>query len=422
MPPDGARTRPVRAFGVLLLGAVLGSTAYLLVITVTPVLADRFLSGSPWLGLPNAALIVGVSFGAPLLSRLIPGTGRVRALALGFLVAALAAAFASAASSGSSFLPFVLCCLLLGAGHAAYHLIRYSAALLVPARSRGRAVGLVVWASVVASFLAPALFSGIEWIAAAWETPSIGLTYLVSAALFGSIGVLFVRSRALAARRAFAPARPGAPGPRRHAGGAAAEPSLARRDLVLAVVSMVAAQAAMMVMMTMTPVQVVAGGGSLTGLGAIMGAHTLGMFLLSPLVGYGADRFGERPVIAVGGALLLVSGVLGAVAPVEAGFLMGLALYLLGLGWCVAFVAASALLSRGPDTPAKVRRQGRADSLNWFVAALASVGSGLLMSRFGFPTVAAAAAVLGLVPLVAALSGMTRAWVRPAIQPVDKVA
>lgn len=410
MPSGGgrARARPVRAFAVLLLGAVLGSTAYLLVITVTPVLADRFLGGSAWLGLPNASLIVGVSFGAPLLSRLIPRAGRVRALALGFLVAALSAASASAASTGGSVLPFVLSCLLLGAGHAAYHLIRYSAALLVPARSRGRAVGLVVWASVVASFVAPALFSGIERVAAAREASPIGLTFLVSAGLFGSIAVLLVASRALAARRAFAPVAPRRSRPRRRDPRTREEPSLSRSDLAFAVVSMVAAHAAMMVMMTMTPVQVVAGGGSLTGLGAIMGAHTVGMFLLSPLVGYGADRFGERPVIAAGGALLVASGIVGAVAPVEAGFLMGLALYLLGLGWCFAFVAASALLARGPDTPGKVRRQGRADSLNWFVAAVASVASGWLMSGFGFPAVAAAAAVLGLVPLVAATAGTIR--------------
>lgn len=412
MPSGGARTRPARAFGVLLLGAVVGSTAYLLVITVTPVLADRFLAGSAWLGLPNASLIVGVAVGAPLLSRLIPGIGRVRALALGFLVAAIAAMAAAVASSGSAFLPFVLCCLLLGAGHAAYHLIRYAAALLVPPRRRGRAVGLVVWASVVASFLAPALFSAIERIAGAGGVSSIALTFGVAAALFASIAALFVRSRALATRRAFAPARPDRVPRHPRLTEASGAPAVPRADLVVAVASMVAAHAAMLVMMTMTPVQVVAGGGSLTGLGAIMGAHTLGMFLLSPLVGYGSDRFGERPVIAVGGVFLVASGVLGATAPLEAGFLMGLALYLLGLGWCLAFVAASALLSRGPDTPAKVRRQGRADSLNWFVAALASVASGLLMNRLGFPAVAAAAALLGFIPLVAALPGIARGGFR----------
>lgn len=404
MSAAAPRPRPIRAFGVLLLGAVLGSTAYLLVITVTPVLAERFLSGSHWIGLPNASLIVGVSFGAPALSWLIPRLGRVPTLALGFGITALACVGASLAAGSGAFGPFVLSCLVLGSGYAAYHLIRYAAALLVPRRRRGRAVGLVVWAAVAASLAAPFVFSWIERLAAARGTTAIGLTYLVAGGLFGLVGVIFLSSRALRVRRAFAPSsgRAGAP-PRAGVERTGAEDALSRGEIALGVLGMVSAHAAMMVMMTMTPVEVIAAGGSLSGLGAIMGAHTLGMFLLSPLVGLLSDRFGERPVIAAGGLILVASGVLGAFAPLEAGALMGFALYLLGLGWCLAFVAASALLARGPDTPAKVRRQGRADSLNWFVAAAASVASGFLMSRLGFFAVAGAAALLGTLPVVAAL-------------------
>ncbi len=398
-----ARPRPSRALGVLLLGAVLGSTAYLLVITVTPVLAERFLSGSAWIGVPNASLIVGVAFGAPALSWLIPRIGRIPALALGFAVTALACVGASVFAGREAFGPFVLSCLLLGAGYAAYHLVRYAAALLVPPHRRGRAVGLVVWAAVAASFAAPFVFSWIERLAASVGDSAIGLTYLVSAALYASVAVLFLASRALRVRRAFGPASASLPPPAASGEPAAPDDGPPPGEIALGVVGMVSAHAAMMVMMTMTPVQVVAAGGTLTGLGAIMGAHTLGMFLLSPLVGVLSDRFGERAMIAVGGLLLTASGILGAVAPLEAGALMGFALYLLGLGWCFGFVAASALLARGPNTPVKVRRQGRADSLNWSVAALASVASGLLMNRLGFGAVAGAAALLGSLAVAAAL-------------------
>ena len=77
----------------------------------------------------------------------------------------------------------------------------------------------------------------------------------------------------------------------------------------------------------------------------------------------------------------------------------------MGLGWCLAFVAASTLLSEGPDSPAKVRRQGFADALNWLIAAVACVTSGALMTQFGFQAVAFATVTLGLVSLAAALAG-----------------
>ena len=134
-----------------------------------------------------------------------------------------------------------------------------------------------------------------------------------------------------------------------------------------------------------------------------MGAHTLGMFALSPLVGVLCDRFGERLVIGAGGVVLLTAGALAALGP-GSSLGLGVALSLLGLGWCLAFVAASTLLAEGPDGPAKVRRQGLADALNWLVAAAASVGAGVVMTRLGFPAVALTGATLGVLPLLAALA------------------
>ncbi len=394
--------RPARAFLVLLAGAVLASTAYLLVITVTPVLAGRYLSGSGWIGVPNAALVLGVAGGAPLLSWLIPRLGRPSALALGFSVAALAClAPAAAALHGDWFGLYLGGSLLLGAGYAAYHLTRYAAVLLVPPHRSGRAIGLVVWVAVAGSFAAPVIFSWIERFAAVGGGEPIPLAYLAASLLFAGAGLLFFRSRSLRALRSLRTDRAASPGARRTPD-SPEEGAGARRRVRLGVVSMAAAHAGMLVVMTMTPVRVVGGGGSLTGLGAIMGAHTLGMFALSPLVGSLCDRFGERPVIAAGGAVLLAAGLLAGLGP-GTGAWLGIALYLLGLGWCLAFVAASTLLSTGPDSARKVRRQGLADSLNWMIAAVASVVSGGVMAHFGFPAVSLTGAALGLVPLAAAL-------------------
>ncbi len=389
------RPSPQRALAVLLAGAVLASTGYLLVITVTPVLAGRFLSRSAWIGLPNAALVLGVAAGAPVISWFIPRLGRPTALASGFFVAALAAlAPAAAVARGDGFWLFLGGSLLLGAGYSAYHLTRYAAALLVPPSRSGRAIGLVVWVAVVGSFAAPVLFDRIEQLAASRNGDPAPLVYLAAALLFALTGLLFHRSRSLRALRSLrAGGRPAAPAP-----GAA---DTGRTPFGLAVLSMASAQGGMIMLMAMTPVQVVAAGGSLTGLGAIMGAHTLGMFALSPVVGALCDRLGERTVIALGGAAVVAAGVLAARAD-GVGVALGAALCLLGLGWCLAFIAASALLAKGPGEVGKVRRQGLADALNWFVAALASVGSGVVMTGLGFPAVSLVCAAIGVLTLGAA--------------------
>ena len=396
-----ARKRPARAFGVLLAGAMSASTAYLLVLSITPLLSRRYLPDSAWIGLPNAALILGVAAGTPILTWLFSRRGRPFSLGLGLSFAACAAVgLALSAWWEAGFLVHLGASLMLGCGYAAYHLTRYTAALLVPPSKSGRAIGLVVWMAVAGAFVAPLIFGWIERIAGPGEGEAFLLAYLCAAAFYGVGGILFLRSRSLKARPSLGIPRP-AP-----TAAPAAPPSGASplgRTFRLAIVSLVAAQASMMVLMTMAPLQMMGGGGSLAGLGAMMGAHNLGMFALSPVVGILCDRFGERPIIALGGVTLAGAGLLAAFGPGR-GLELGIALYLVGLGWCLAFVAASTLISEGPDSPAKVRRQGLADALNWLGAGVACVVSGGLMTQLGFQAVAFACVGLGAVSLVAALA------------------
>lgn len=396
-----ARKRPARAFGVLLAGAMFASTAYLLVLSITPLLSRRYLPDSAWIGLPNAALILGVAAGTPVLTWLFSRRGRPFSLGLGLAFAACAAVgLALSAWWEAGFAVHFGASLMLGCGYAAYHLTRYTAALLVPASKSGRAIGLVVWVAVAGAFIAPLLFGWIERIAGPGQGAAFSLAYLCAAVFYGLGGILFLRSRSLRARPSLGP-RP------IEASAGPSDPSAAGtspgRTFGLAIVSLVAAQASMMILMTMAPLQMMGSGGSLAALGAMMGAHNLGMFALSPVVGMLCDRFGERPIIALGGAMLAAAGLLAAFGPGR-GLELGIALYLVGLGWSLAFVAASTLISEGPDSPAKVRRQGLADALNWLGAGVACVVSGVLMTRLGFQAVAFACVGMGAVSLVAALA------------------
>jgi MFS family permease len=57
------------------------------------------------------------------------------------------------------------------------------------------------------------------------------------------------------------------------------------------------------------------------------------------------DRYGSPIVITVGLIVLAVSSVMAAVAPADGGPMLFLALFLLGYGWNLGFVAGSAMLA-----------------------------------------------------------------------------
>jgi MFS family permease len=121
-------------------------------------------------------------------------------------------------------------------------------------------------------------------------------------------------------------------------------------------------------------------------------------------------------VIYAGLAILAISGVLAAIAPAEDDRLLLLALFLLGFGWNLGYVAGSALLSSGVSVVERTRIQGLADGLIWSTAALASLGSGVLVASAGYATLGVLGAVLVVIP--AWILTIRRGHLEPAIIPV----
>ena len=76
-------------------------------------------------------------------------------------------------------------------------------------------------------------------------------------------------------------------------------------------------------------------------IGLVISLHVLGMFAFSPLVGTLVDRIGSPAVLVQGAAVLLASLVLCGVAPEGSSWQIFTGLFLLGLGWSFATVAAS---------------------------------------------------------------------------------
>jgi hypothetical protein len=83
------------------------------------------------------------------------------------------------------------------------------------------------------------------------------------------------------------------------------------------------------------------------------------------------------------GAFVLASSAI--LAPLtNSGVVLGIALFLLGLGWNFGYVAGSSLLSSSLPGANKSKLQGISDSLIAFIAGFSSLGSGPLFAVSGF--------------------------------------
>lgn len=184
---------------------------------------------------------------------------------------------------------------------------------------------------------------------------------------------------------------------------------MAGPTVLAAALTLVAAQVAMVLIMTMTPLHLLDHGHELATVGFVLSAHMFGMFALSPISGRLADRFGSPRVIAAGLATLAGAALLAAAAPPEGGLGLTIALFLLGYGWNLCFVAGSALLTSDLALAERGRIQGLTDGLTWGTAAFASLAAGVIVAGASFSVLALLAGGVLVAPIVALILARRKA-------------
>ena len=395
----GGRSRPAarrRAVATLVAGVALGSTGHIAAATVASIVADEMVGTSALSGAPGAALIVGAAIGASLLSALMARRGRRPGIAAGYAVG-VAGAFVAIVAIVASSLPLLLVgTVLVGFGNSANQLSRYVAADMFPAARRASAIGTVVWAATIGAVLGPNLI-GPAGVVAEWlGLPRLAGAYLVP---IGFVGLASILSFVLLRPDPFELADPGDVAVRGGERSVMIRDVLRQPSVAAALVALVASQAVMVLIMTMTPVHMTAHGHHVESIGLVISGHTFGMFALAPLSGRLSDRFGSGRVILAGLLVLAGASLLAAVAPPDGGVVLFVALFLLGFGWNLGFVAGSTLLTRGVDVADRTRVQGLADSLIWSSAAVASLGSGIVLAFASFTALSLLGCALVILPL-----------------------
>ncbi|WP_159944661.1 MULTISPECIES: MFS transporter [unclassified Nocardiopsis] len=394
---SSVQRRTIVTLFVVYIVAGCGGTALL---SVAAISADELTNSESLAGLATTMSTLGGAVLALPLAKLAAFRGRRISLSLGWGSAALGSLTALAGAHVGSFPGFLLGMALFGAGTAAAAQAKYAAIDLADDRNRGRTISIVFFGTTFGVVIGPNLtVPGAEIAGYLGVQEHLGV-FLISSALCSLaaiIIVLFLRpDPLLLSRVSLASAGADEPKVRRKGYFFKGLKGVARSPrATAALVSFLAAHAAMTGVMTMTPVHMMHGGSSLSLVGFTISIHVAGMYVLSPLVGVLADWIGRGRTIACGSSILLVALLISALAGHDSHLIM-VSLTLLGIGWSFNVVAGTTFFTESLDPSDRPAGQGVADLLMSLVGASAAALSGVVLSIFGF----AALSVVSLLYLV----------------------
>ncbi len=366
-------------------------------------------------GLGPAIFLVACATAALPAGRAMDRFGRVPVIGAGFVIGAaggVLAAFGSMLDSA----PLVFLGLVgVGTAGGTSLLARTAAGDMYPPERRARGIALVLVGTVFGAILGPAVFSPLL-SGRELDDDSLALLWLAGSGfmLVALALVLFVR-----------------PDPRRiaellHTGTVGVErpPAAPLRELLRrhgVIPSILAAQASFSVMvgvMTLTGAVVVDHHGHAgESVFPIIGAHVLGMYALVLVVGDVIDRIGRPPALVGGLALMAVSVI--SLLWIESVPATAAALFGLGLGWNLSFVAATAQLADCTHAWERGKLLGFNDLLSGLTGAGLALLGGYALTAIGVAALAIGGTVIVVLPALWIARYHPRRPVETAPSPVE---
>lgn len=392
-----------RRIGVLIASNLLGGVGVASSVAVGGLLAER-LGGTAFAGFAQATSVLGAAIAAIPLAALAAKAGRRAALTAGYAVALAGGGLVVLATVVEQFLLLLVGLAMFGVATAVNLQSRYAAGDNAAAGSRGRVMSLVIWSTTIGSVAGPNLTEPGNRFGFSLGLPELAGPYVLSVVAIAAAGIVI--AVAYGGEKVDRPV-PGDPIVATESVGALAALRWAfgQPRARMAVVLTACAHAVMVMVMVMTPVHMQHHGDSLTVVGVVISLHVLGMYALSPLFGWMADRVGAAWTAALGVALLLAAIALGLVAASAGGAWTPVALAVLGIGWSASVISASTLLAATPDPRIRVPLQGVTDAGMNYAGAAAAALAGPILALGGFHAVnAAALVILALAAVLVVLS------------------
>lgn len=353
-------------------------------------LAEEMTGSTAWAGLPLGVLVLGSAASALVIGRQTARAGRASGLVLGYGVGVAGTLLVIVAATIDDFALLLAGSAALGAANAAIFLTRYAAADLGGEAGRGRALGVVFFATALGAVASPNLLGPSGDLAEAFGLDRLTGLYLVAAAGFVAAALLLS-----ALPRRSLPVGTGEPVAR-------GDLRAGLRSARLALFILGASNFVMVAVMAIAPVHMAAHGHSLDVVGVVIGIHVFCMFAPSPLTGWLADTAGSLTVAAIGAVLLAASGLGGALLDMSDGTTMTAVLAVLGLGWNAGIVGGSTMLAASVPPALRPQTEGIGEVAMGLAAGAGAPIAGLIVA-FGDFTALSLAGVVGGALMFAAL-------------------
>ena len=320
--------------------------------------------------LPVTAYFVGSALTALPLSLLMKRYGRRFGFTLGAGCAIVGSLLCALAVALSDFWLLCFGVLVLGAYFAAGQYYRFAAADSVSADFKSTAISLVLAGGIAGGFLGPETSK---------LTKDLMTGYPYAGAYFSLI--IFALATMLVLHWLDIPPLPEAD--RKDAGRPLG--TIARQPaFMVAVLCGMASYGVMNLLMTATPLAMIACEHPFSDAAFVIQWHMVGMFAPSFVTGILIQRYGLSTILLTGVLLILVCVAI-ALAGVDV-MHFWLALFMLGVGWNFMFVGATTLLTESHTPAERGKVQGVNDAAIFCTMVVSSFSSGMLFSYQGWQT------------------------------------
>jgi MFS family permease len=355
---------------VLACAQALGGANPAIVVSLGGIVGYQLAENKALATLPVSLLNLGLAAGVIPAALLMRGIGRRNAYVIGALLGVVGACIAAAGTSQSTFWLFCLGTFVAGIYGAFVQSYRFAAADSATEAFKARAISWVMVGGLAAAIIGP---------------QSVTLTRDLTPGTPFAASFLAQALLALVAMLVVLALRAPPPAPAGEYKGRPLREIITKPRFICAVIAALVTYGLMSFVMTAAPLAMVGCGHSIGTATTGISLHILAMFGPSFFTGRLIERFGKAEVTVAGLLLIAAAAVIG---------LSGLAVWqfwsalvLLGVGWNLGFIGATALVTDCYRPEERIKVQAANDFLVFGSTATASFMSGKLLSISGWDLV-----------------------------------
>ncbi|WP_332685160.1 MFS transporter [Bosea sp. (in: a-proteobacteria)] len=355
---------------VLACAQSLGGASPAIVVSLGGIVGSQLVADQTFATVPVSLMQLGIACGVIPAAMLMRRLGRRSGYLIGALIGIVGASVAATGTGGRMFWLFCLGTFLCGVYGAFVQSYRFAAADTASESFRPRAISWVMFGGLAAGVIGP---QSVYWTRDLTPGAPFAASFLAQGVLaMLAIGViLMLRAPPVAQVRS--------------GGGRPLSEIMRQPKFIASVTAALVAYGLMSFVMTAAPLAMVACGHSIGDAALGIQWHILGMFGPSFFTGRLIARFGKEKITALGLLLTALAAVVGLAGLSIAHFWV--ALVLLGIGWNLGFIGATALVTDCYRPEERVKVQAANDFLVFGSVAIASFSAGGLLSTGGWESV-----------------------------------